>query len=43
VSVYQRYRIVNDRREALERTQAVLKTAPALNVTSISEVREARR
>lgn len=45
LSVYQRYRIVNedDRREALERMQASLKPAPAANVTTIQEARDARQ
>ena len=45
VSVYQRYRIVNedDRREALERTLASLKAAPSSNVTPIQEGREGQR
>jgi len=45
LSVYQRYRIVNedDRREALEQMQASLKSTPAANVTTIQEARDARQ
>jgi integrase len=44
LSVYQRYRIVNedDRREALERTEASTRSAPASNVTSIQAARDGR-
>jgi integrase len=45
LSVYQRYRIVNeeDRREALARMQASLTLSPPSNVTTIQEAREARQ
>jgi hypothetical protein len=45
VSVYQRYRIVNedDRREALEKTQASLQNASASNVRPIKEVHKKRK
>jgi integrase len=45
VSVYQRYRIVNedDRREALERTQEAMNASPPGNLTPIGKARKSRK